>query len=117
MSSYGEGFELEARRTSTNFAKPEWQAKVNGLAGAASDSGIDGRGGLEAGSIDLDLSGHNCKTTPAAAQKRPHFWERQPSEETKPSSSVLPPDPDCVAGYLLVGKAKIHNACVSGTSM
>jgi translocation and assembly module TamB len=67
--------------------------------------------GLNAGTVDLNLNGHNCATTPAMAQKHPHFWQRShPNETRKPGTKALPPDPDCVAGYLLVGTAKIHKA-------
>ena len=107
----GKASQLEATANLANFAKPEWQAKVTGSLELPQIKVLTGAEGLDAGSIDLELNGHNCKTTPAAAQKHPHFWERRPLKKgEKPSSSVLPPDPDCVAGYLLVGKAKIHNA-------
>ena len=66
--------------------------------------------GLNAGSVDLDLNGHNCTTSPSVAQKHPPFWRRSHPKETKVPPRPLPPDPDCVAGYLLVGTAKVHKA-------
>jgi translocation and assembly module TamB len=44
------------------------------------------------------------------AQKHPPFWQRSHPQETTKPPRPLPPDPDCVAGYLLVGTAKIHKA-------
>ncbi len=66
---------------------------------------------LKGGSVDLNLNGHNCVVTPVEAQKKPRLWEKlHPEQHAKPGSKVLPPDPNCVAGYLLVGSAKIHKA-------
>ncbi len=66
--------------------------------------------GLNAGAVDLDLKAHNCATPAAVAQKHPPFWQRSHPQETTKPPRPLPPDPDCVAGYLLVGTAKIHKA-------
>ena len=65
--------------------------------------------GLEAGTIDLTVHGHNCIVTPRVAQRNPHFWQRHHKKPLPPSAKVLPPDPDCVAGYLLVGSMKMRN--------
>ena len=105
----GRASHLEATGSIKNFANPEWEAKAKGsleLQQIALLSGVDT---LKAGTVDLDLKGHNCRTTPAVAQKRPRFWERR-QPQVKPGAKVLPPDPDCVAGYLLVGSAKINKA-------
>jgi translocation and assembly module TamB len=106
----GKASMLEASANFRHFAAPEWDAQVKGtleLQQIAVMSGVDT---LKAGTVDLDVHGHNCLTTPAVAQKRPKFWQRHHPEEKKPNTKVLPPDPDCVAGYLLVGSAKIHKA-------
>lgn len=107
----GASSNLDASASLNHFAKPEWQAKVTGsleLAQVAVLSDVDG---LKAGTLELEVNGHNCETTPAVAQKHPHFWQRShPKAPGKPSTEVLPPDPDCKAGYLLAGKAKLHNA-------
>jgi translocation and assembly module TamB len=66
--------------------------------------------GLNAGTVALDLKSHNCVTPPAVAQKHPPFWQRSHPKETAKPPRPLPPDPDCVAGYLLVGTAKIYKA-------
>jgi translocation and assembly module TamB len=92
------------------FAKPEWQAAVKGSVELKQISVMADVAGLNTGTVDLDLKGHNCTTTPAVAQKHPPFWRRSHPQETAKPPKPLPPDPDCVAGYLLVGTAKIHKA-------
>jgi translocation and assembly module TamB len=106
----GKSSKLEATGSLTNFAKPEWQTKVKGSVELKQVSVLADVDGLNAGSVDLDLNGHNCVTPPSVAQKRPPFWRRSHPLETAKPSKPLPPDPDCVAGYLLVGTAKIHKA-------
>jgi translocation and assembly module TamB len=93
-----------------NFAKPEWQAAVKGSVELKQVSVLADVDGLNAGTVDLDLKAHNCTTPPAVAQKRPPFWQRSHPKETAKPPRPLPPDPDCAAGYLLVGTAKIHKA-------
>jgi translocation and assembly module TamB len=106
----GKSSKLDATGSLTHFAKPEWQTKVKGSVELKQVSVLANVDGLNAGSVDLDLNGHNCVTPPSVAQKRPPFWRRShPLETTKPPKP-LPPDPDCVAGYLLVGTVKIHKA-------
>jgi len=105
----GKASHLEATGSIKDFANPEWEAKAKGsleLQQIALLSGVDT---LKAGTVDLEINGHNCETTPAVAQKRPRFWQRM-QPQAKPGTKVLPPDPDCVAGYLLVGSAKINKA-------
>jgi translocation and assembly module TamB len=107
----GKASQLQAIGSISDFAKPEWEVKVNGsleLIQIALLSGVDG---LKAGTVDLDVRGHNCLTTPAAAQKHSRFWQRNHSQQpVKPGSKALPPDPDCVTGYLVQGSAKIRKA-------
>jgi translocation and assembly module TamB len=106
----GKSSEVNATGSFKNFAKPEWQATVKGTVEIKQISVLADVDGLDAGTVDLDLNGHNCTTSPSVAQKHPPFWRRShPVETTKPPRP-LPPDPDCVAGYLLVGTAKIHKA-------
>jgi translocation and assembly module TamB len=93
-----------------NFAKPQWQAAVKGSLELKQVSVLADVDGLNAGTVDLDLKGHNCTTPPAVAQKHPPFWQRSHPQETTKPPKPLPPDPDCVAGYLLVGTAKIRKA-------
>jgi translocation and assembly module TamB len=107
----GKSSKLEATGSFKHFARPEWQVTVKGTVEATQVSVLADVDGLNAGTVDLDLNGHNCTTAPAVAQKHPPFWRRShPKETTVPPAKALPPDPDCVAGYLLVGTAKIHKA-------
>jgi translocation and assembly module TamB len=107
----GKASNLQASASLKDFAHPDWQASVSGSLELSQIAVLSGVDGLKAGSVDLDVKGHSCNTAPAVAQKHPRFWERlHPKSAAKPSTKVLPPDPDCVAGYLLVGSAKIHKA-------
>jgi translocation and assembly module TamB len=107
----GKSSTLAATGSIEHFAKPDWQATVKGSLEVKQISVLADVDGLNAGTVDLDLNGHNCRTTPAVAQKHPRFWQRShPQKGAAPGAKVLPPDPDCVAGYLLVGTAKIHKA-------
>ncbi len=106
----GAASNLGATASLTNFAKPEWQARVQGALELPQISVLSGVDGLTAGTVDLELDGHSCTTSPAVAQKHSKFWRTHPKTGDKSSTKTLAPDPDCVAGYLLVGKAKVHNA-------
>ncbi len=107
----GKSSKLEMTGSIKRFEKPEWQATAKGSLELKQISVLANVDGLNAGTVNLDLKGHNCTTTPAVAQKHPRFWERSHAKEAiKPGAKTLPPDPDCVAGYLLVGTAKIYKA-------
>jgi translocation and assembly module TamB len=107
----GQASNLNVSASLHNFAHPDWQASIDGSLELKQIAVLSGVDGLKAGSVDLNVKGHSCNTTPAVAQKHPRFWQRlHPKKETKPSTKVLPPDPDCVAGYLVVGVAKVHKA-------
>ncbi len=108
----GEHSELTASGSFEHFKNPEWQAKVAGSLELKQVSILAGVEGLDTGSVDLDFGGHNCYVAPAVAQKHPSFWQRERSRKAAeaPAVKTLPPDPDCQAGYLLVGSAKLHNA-------
>ena len=107
----GKASKLQATGSIAHFASPEWQAKVNGTLELKQLSVLANVDGLNAGTVALDLNGHNCATPPSVAQKHPRSWEQShPKKAVKPGAKVLPPDPDCVAGYLLAGTAKIHGA-------
>ena len=108
----GEHSELQATAGIKRFKNPEWQAKLVGSLELKQVSILADVAGLNAGSVDLDVGGHNCYIAPAEAQKKPKLWERLRSrkEADTAATKTLPPDPDCQAGYLMVGTAKLHNA-------
>jgi len=54
----------------------EWQAKVVGSLELTQIRILGGVDGLNAGSVDLDIGGHNCYVAPATAQKQPSFFQR-----------------------------------------
>ena len=106
----GKSSKLEGTAGIKDFAKPQWQMTVKGSVELKQLSVLADVEGLNAGAIDLDLKGHNCATSAAVAQKHPPFWRRSHPQETTKPPRPLPPDPDCVAGYLLVGTAKVRKA-------
>jgi translocation and assembly module TamB len=108
----GETSELTATAAINHFANPEWQAKLVGSLELKQISILTAVDGLKAGTLDVDLGGHNCYVAPAVAQKHPKFWQRERSrkEAATTAPKTLPPDPDCQNGYLLVGSMKLHNA-------
>jgi translocation and assembly module TamB len=103
----GASTHLAANAELDHFAKPEWQASVEGSVELKQLQYLADVKGLYAGTLELDLKGHNCEVTPQAAQKRPRFWQKR---QAAPSAKVLQPDPQCDQGYLLVGAMKLHGA-------
>jgi translocation and assembly module TamB len=106
--STGAATKVSANALIQHFAKPEWQAAVTGSMDLKQVGYLTGVEQLKAGTVDLSVNGHNCVVTPQVAQQAPHFWQRH--NKVPPSAKVLPPDPDCKAGYLLVGDIKVHRA-------
>ena len=108
----GEKSELQASASLNHFADPQWQAKVVGSVELKQLQLLAGVDGLDAGSLELNVAGHNCYVAPVVAQKQPKVWERLRSkkEAQQTAPKTLPPDPECQAGYLLVGSVKTHNA-------
>jgi translocation and assembly module TamB len=90
-----------------HFASPQWQASVTGNVDVKQLGYLTDVEGLKGGTLDLIVHGHSCNVTPQVAQRNPHFW--QGHKKLPPSAKVLPPDPNCAAGYLLVGSMKMHN--------
>jgi translocation and assembly module TamB len=107
----GKASQLHANGELTNFAKPDWKVNAKGTVEVKQIAVLTGLDTLKAGMIDLDIAGHNCRVTPAEAQRKPHFWERlSPQVKGKPETKVLPPSPECVTGYLITGTAKVKGA-------
>jgi len=107
----GASTRLTATASVEHFTKPDWQASVNGQLDMKQVGLLTGLNGFSAGRADLNLKGHSCQVTPLEAQKKqPHFWQRH---KPSPSEKVLPPDPACTAGYLLVGLMKVKGLAFS----
>jgi translocation and assembly module TamB len=104
----GAATHLTANALVQNFARPQWQANVNGAIELKQMGYLTGVEGFYAGVAHLDVHGHNCYVSPLVAQKHPHFWQRHHKNPLPPEAKVLPPDPDCQAGYLLVGSVKAN---------
>ncbi|HEY4354553.1 MAG TPA: translocation/assembly module TamB domain-containing protein [Acidobacteriaceae bacterium] len=101
---------LSANALIEHFAKPEWQADAKGAVDLKQLGLLAGIDGFTGGAVDLDLHGRNCVVAPAVAQKNPHFWQRHNKTPLPPSLKMLPPDPDCKAGYLLIGSVQAKGA-------
>ena len=108
----GEHSELQANASINHFADPQWKANVIGSLELKQIQILAGVDGLNEGSLELNVAGHNCFIAPADAQKKPKLVERLRSrlEHNKATPKTLPPDPECQTGYLLIGNAKLHDA-------
>ena len=94
-----------------HFANPEWQASIDGALELKQVGYLAGVEGLTAGTLDLNVRGRNCEVAPVEAQKKPGFFaRRRPKSNSTAATKMLPPDPECKAGYLMVGVMKMHNA-------
>jgi translocation and assembly module TamB len=102
---------LHATGALNHFAQPSWQGAADGSLELTQIGLLTGAEGLTGGSIGLDVKAHSCAVTPVEAQTHPKFWQRKlSSPPPKPGAQPLPPDPECAAGYLVVGDAKFHDA-------
>ncbi len=114
----GKSTTLRASAELQHFARPEWQAGVDGSLELKQVALLAGFDGIQGGTAELSLRGHNCVVAPAVAQKRLPFWQRRhPKADTKPSLKQLAPDPDCTTGYLLTGEFKLHDAGYADASV
>ena len=107
----GKSTRLTATALVNHFAKPEWQASIDGAVELKQLGYLAGVDGLTAGTLDLNLRGRNCEVGPVVAQKKPGFFARHKAKSNPPppdASKMLPPDPECKAGYLAVGVMKMH---------
>jgi translocation and assembly module TamB len=104
----GRSIRITADGSVQHFNSPQWQGNVTGGIDLKQLGYLAGIEGFNAGRLDLQLHGHNCLVTPQTAQKNPRFWQRH--NKVPAPAKVLPPDPNCAKGYLLVGAMKLHNA-------
>jgi translocation and assembly module TamB len=104
--------ELQATATLNHFANPVWQANASGSLELKQIQLLTGAEGLDAGTVELNVVGHNCYVAASVAQKQPRLLDRLRSkrEAQDTAAKTLPPDPDCQKGYLLVGSLKTHHA-------
>ncbi len=104
----GKSTVLDARASLKRFAQPEWQVAAKGSVELKQITVMTNVEGLNGGAVDLDVKGHSCEAAPAVQEKKPSFWQRGKAKET--AAKGAPADPDCVAGYLITGTAKIRKA-------
>jgi translocation and assembly module TamB len=101
---------LKATGLIEHFAHPEWEATVDGELALKQLGYLAGLDGFEDGTVALNVQGRNCTVSPQVAQKNPHFWQRHIHPHVPPKEKMLPPSPDCTAGYLLVGDVRLRKA-------
>ena len=106
----GNNTHLGAKALIENFANPAWQADVDGSINLRQVGFLAGVEGFTSGDVALNLHGRNCVVTPQSAQKNPHFWQRHNKPASPVNEGMLAPDPDCKAGYLLLGDIKATDA-------
>jgi translocation and assembly module TamB len=109
----GAASDLSAFAAIKDFNNPVWTATVKGSLELKQISVLAGVDGLDAGSVELNVAGHNCNVEPVAAQQKPqNFLKRLRNrhEAAAAAPKTLPPDPECQKGYLLVGGIKLHDA-------
>ncbi len=107
----GKSSELKAAGSLMHFAKPEWKIRAEGSLELTQVSVLSGVEGLNAGSVELEVDGHNCVTKPVAAPKQSRFWKRGVgANDTKHGTNAASAAPECLAGYLFVGTAKVRGA-------
>ncbi len=91
-----------------HFAHPEWEGSATGSVGLPQLSYLTDAEGLDAGTMDLNLHGHNCVVQVETAPQRPRFWQR----EGKKHSATMPQGTaeanDCSEGFLVAGSIKVH---------
>jgi translocation and assembly module TamB len=99
---------LVAKVSMQNFAHPQWEGSASGSVGLKQLSDLADVEGLVAGTIDVNLHGHNCVAQPAAApQPQRRFWQRR-GKKTVPAVGVASSDADCKQGYVIAGSMKMH---------
>ena len=76
---------LVAQASLQDFAQPQWEGSAAGSVGLKQLSELVDVDGLVAGTIDLNVHGHNCVTQPLAAPKRRRFWQRR-GKKTAPAT-------------------------------
>jgi translocation and assembly module TamB len=102
---------LHATGTLTHFAEPQWQGAVNGTLELKQVTVLTDVEGFTGGAVDLAMSGHSCTVMPVGTQTKPRFWlGRRAGLSGKTGAAQAAVDPECKAGYLLVGNAKLHKA-------
>ena len=95
---------LVAKAELKHFAHPEWEGSATGSLGLLQLSYLTDAEGLDSGTMDLNLHGHNCVAKPVVAPQRPRFWQRR----GKTRSATAPQDAACTEGFLIEGGMKIH---------
>jgi translocation and assembly module TamB len=106
---------LHATGTLTHFAEPQWQGAVNGTLELKQVTVLTDVEGFTGGSVDLAMSGHSCAVRPVGTQAKPRSWlGRRAGNSGKTGAATgvaqVAVDPECKAGYLIVGNAKLHKA-------
>jgi translocation and assembly module TamB len=99
---------LVAHAELQHFAHPHWEGSVTGSVGLRQLGYLADVDSLTAGTIDLNVRGHNCVATPEAEAKSSSFWHRHKNAGSAPIAKAAPADAGCTTGYVVVGSVKMH---------
>ena len=102
---------LVAQASMQNFAHPQWQGSASGSVGLKQLSYLADIDGLVAGTIDVNLHGHNCVAQPAAAPQQGSFWQRRGKKQAPAAAETT--NAGCDQGpanqrFVVVGSMKMH---------
>ncbi|MGC9198849.1 MAG: translocation/assembly module TamB domain-containing protein [Acidobacteriaceae bacterium] len=103
---------LVAHAELTHFARPLWKGAVFGSVGVRQLSYLADVEGLTGGTLDLNLSGHNCVAAQIAMSAREHrlrLWSARSGK--RGSKSIAPPSAEtsgCTQAFVVVGSVTIH---------
>jgi translocation and assembly module TamB len=112
----GRSSQLTASGDLKHFGAPEWNATAQGTIELRQISVLTGVDGLDAGTIDLNLAGHNCVAVPPSSTQKPSLWRRLRSASRSSSTPSAPAvEPECPAKFLVSGTAKLRNAAYRDT--
>jgi translocation and assembly module TamB len=99
---------LVAKAELQHFAHPEWEGSATGSVGLLQLSYLTDAEGLDSGTMDLNLHGHNCVAKPEAAPQRPRFWQRHGKGHSATMPQGTAGESGCTEGFLIVGSMKVH---------
>ena len=102
---------LVAQASLQNFAHPQWQGSASGSVGLRQLSYLADVNGLVAGTIDVNLHGHNCVAQPTVAPKPRRFWQRRgkkPAPAAAATRAMRGASRNLRAGVRVAGSMKMH---------
>ena len=107
----GTATHLVAHAELSNFAQPLWKGAVSGSVGLRQLSDLADVEGLTGGTLDVNLSGHNCAAAQNAAPVRHHplrLWSQRNGNQARKSAAATGGAEECNQGFILAGSMTMH---------